>query len=709
MLCGQGPAPAAATIERYRELGLDLVPGTGPAGRLRAGRVRRLDAAAARLRHAATARGAELRDRLRARRLSRCVPGIARTIARRGAVPRRLAGVGRAAGCRAPGPRTRFAQPRAGRDLRADRRRPRRRAATARRRSTPRATPGTEGFVAEAIDRFSADAGDGLLHAADDLAALAAPRSRSRSTLDFRGLDRVQDRAVGPGAGVPAAARAARRLRPGRACRRAELHPHRGRVRQARVRRPRGLLRRRAPTCRWTRCCRARYARRAARAGRRDDGVRRAAARRRTGALPAPASRRRAAVGAGEPTRGDTCHLDVADRFGNLVSATPSGGWLQSSPAIPGLGFCLGTRAQMFWLEDGLPSSLAPGRRPRTTLSPTLALRDGEPVPGVRHARRRPAGPVGAAVLPRPRVVRAATCRRRSTRRRSTPTTSRPRSTRARPRRARWRVEARVGRGRGRRAAPPRPRRDGRRPWSLGRLSAVALDDGVLSGRQPARHAGVRRRPVVALGQREQCRPRRSRFRSRRDLLRDQPGPRIRGGRGPLRQPAQRLLATPPRSGVHAPPGRAVRAVRGASVGSRADQCSARGPRAVGDLRAADFAGTAVRLERLAAELRPARSALSARRHIAARSASGPSTGCRNAGWGRRSCSSFRRHRPRMPPFPTPSACAGSPPCGSCSNETTQLRIRAGRPPSSPAGVSRRAGAAARRGAPRSGVRDRTP
>ena len=85
-----------------------------------------------------------------------------------------------------------------------------------------------------------------------------------------------------------------------------------------------------------------------------------------------------AAAGAGEPTSGDTSHLDVADRFGNLVSATPSGGWLQSSPAIGGLGFCLGTRAQMCWLEDGLPSSLAGGVRPRTTLSPSLALRDGE-------------------------------------------------------------------------------------------------------------------------------------------------------------------------------------------------------------------------------------------------------------------------------------------------------------------------------------------
>jgi gamma-glutamyltranspeptidase/glutathione hydrolase len=83
-------------------------------------------------------------------------------------------------------------------------------------------------------------------------------------------------------------------------------------------------------------------------------------------------------VGSGEPGRG-TVHLDVVDRFGNMVSATPSGGWLQSSPVIPALGWSLGTRAQMFWLEEGLASSLRPGTRPRTTLSPGLALRDGKP------------------------------------------------------------------------------------------------------------------------------------------------------------------------------------------------------------------------------------------------------------------------------------------------------------------------------------------
>lgn len=76
---------------------------------------------------------------------------------------------------------------------------------------------------------------------------------------------------------------------------------------------------------------------------------------------------------------GDTCHVDVIDRHGNMVSATPSGGWLSSSPTIPALGFALNTRLQMCWLDEGLPNSLAPGKRPCTTLSPSLALRDGEP------------------------------------------------------------------------------------------------------------------------------------------------------------------------------------------------------------------------------------------------------------------------------------------------------------------------------------------
>jgi len=90
------------------------------------------------------------------------------------------------------------------------------------------------------------------------------------------------------------------------------------------------------------------------------------------------------APGIGEPTvarlgamGGDTCHVDVIDRWGNMVSATPSGGWLQSSPVIPELGFPLSTRGQMFWTQPGHPNSVAPRKRPRTTLSPSMALRDG--------------------------------------------------------------------------------------------------------------------------------------------------------------------------------------------------------------------------------------------------------------------------------------------------------------------------------------------
>ncbi|MFC5213194.1 gamma-glutamyltransferase family protein [Streptomyces coerulescens] len=85
-------------------------------------------------------------------------------------------------------------------------------------------------------------------------------------------------------------------------------------------------------------------------------------------------------VAADGGTRGDTCHLDIVDRWGNMIAATPSGGWLQSNPVVPELGFPLGTRLQMTWLEEGLPNSLTPGRRPRTTLTPSVALRDGVPV-----------------------------------------------------------------------------------------------------------------------------------------------------------------------------------------------------------------------------------------------------------------------------------------------------------------------------------------
>ncbi len=96
----------------------------------------------------------------------------------------------------------------------------------------------------------------------------------------------------------------------------------------------------------------------------------------------------RVGVGAGAGTRaarrtavaaGDTTHTCAIDSRGNMVAATPSGGWVQSSPVIPGLGFPMGTRAQMFFLDPDHPNSLAPRKRPRTTLTPSLVLKDGRP------------------------------------------------------------------------------------------------------------------------------------------------------------------------------------------------------------------------------------------------------------------------------------------------------------------------------------------
>jgi gamma-glutamyltranspeptidase/glutathione hydrolase len=152
--------------------------------------------------------------------------------------------------------------------------------------------------------------------------------------------------------------------------------------------------------------------------------------------LPSPVTAE-FATGIGEPTRaaGDKCHVDVADRAGNLVSATPSGGWLWSSPVVPELGFPLGTRAQMFWLEEGLPNSLEPRKRPRTTLSHSGAATRTSPSarPGATSRIS------GRSCSFSTTSTSGSTCRRRSTRRHSTRTTSRARSTRVMPTRGRSR------------------------------------------------------------------------------------------------------------------------------------------------------------------------------------------------------------------------------------------------------------------------------
>jgi gamma-glutamyltranspeptidase/glutathione hydrolase len=74
-----------------------------------------------------------------------------------------------------------------------------------------------------------------------------------------------------------------------------------------------------------------------------------------------------------------TVYVAVVDEARNMASFTPSGAWIPASPVIAGLGFPLGTRVQTFYLDPGHPNALAPGKRPRTTLTPTLVTRDGAP------------------------------------------------------------------------------------------------------------------------------------------------------------------------------------------------------------------------------------------------------------------------------------------------------------------------------------------
>ena len=233
-----------------------------------------------------------------------------------------------------------------------------------------------EGFVAEEIDRFSASEG-GLLTGADMAAWQACDRARRDVRLPR--ADRVQDPALGRRSRRPAAARPPRGIRPGRAFV-SRVRTRRHGVRKARAGRPRRALRR----------LRGRAARSSSFAGvQRGSAQAWSANRRRRRAIRGvdalPTVPDVAAVaGSGEPTRGDTVHLDVVDRFGNIISATPSGGWLQSSPVIPALGWPLGTRAQMFWLEEGL-----------RFVAPTRCAPESDAVPGARASRRRAVSRVG--------------------------------------------------------------------------------------------------------------------------------------------------------------------------------------------------------------------------------------------------------------------------------------------------------------------------
>ena len=364
VLCGQGVAPARATIERFYELGHDLVPGTGVLAACVPGA---FGAWLLLLREHGTWRLADVLEYAigYAERGFPVVPGIRATIDR---VHELLATWPSSRDLYLPAPETGslFRNP----TLAATYRRivEEGRGGTREEELERAASVFYEGFVAAEIDRFVAAEGGFLT--GDDLAGWE-PAFEPPATLEYRGLTVCKTGAWGTG---PVALQQLALLGDFELAELSEAElVH--------------LL---------TECAKLAFADRDALYGDADvrldillsdeyTAERRAligqevSAEYRPGFGRLPRTREAVAtIGSGEPSRG-TVHLDVADRHGNVLSATPSGGWLQSSPVIPALGWPLGTRAQMFWLEDGLPSSLRPGARPRTTLSPGLALRHGRP------------------------------------------------------------------------------------------------------------------------------------------------------------------------------------------------------------------------------------------------------------------------------------------------------------------------------------------
>jgi gamma-glutamyltranspeptidase/glutathione hydrolase len=365
VLCAQGVSPAAATIERYRSLGHELVPGTGLLAACVPGA---FGGWLLLLEQFGTWRLADVLEFAigYAEGGYPVVPGITLTIERSESLLREWPGSARLY-LPPPRPGSTFRNPQLAatwQRLLDESRGGSREAEIERARRVY-----YEGFVAEEIDRFSREH-DGLLTGADLAewrATLEAP-----ATVDYRGLTVCKTGAWGQGpAGLQQLAllegfdvggmSEAELVHVTTECAKLAFADRDANYGDADVPLDRLLSREYTDE-------------RRALVGEQADGELRPG----IGRMPALVAARRA-VGAGEPTRGDTVHLDVADRFGNLISATPSGGWLHSSPTIPALGWPLGSRAQMFWLEEGLPSSLAPRKRPRTTLSPGLVLRGGEP------------------------------------------------------------------------------------------------------------------------------------------------------------------------------------------------------------------------------------------------------------------------------------------------------------------------------------------
>ena len=394
-LCGQGVAPAAATIERFRELGHDLIPGTGVLAACVPGAFGgwllllqefgtwsleevlafAIDYADNGFpvvgRHASVHRTPGGPDR-RLAGFRRSLPAGARSSGRSSAIPCSRRRTGESSRNRPGAPATQ--------------------------RSSGRASSSTRGSSPR---RFIASAKQEGGSADARRPVRVACHVGARRLVRVRRDHGLQDRPVGRRPGCAATARAARRLRRRRALSEAEfVHVV-------------------------TECAKLAFADRDALYGdvdvpletllsREYNDTRRAligddassAYEPGMGRLPTLVHAEQMA-GAGEPTRGDTVHVDVVDRWGNMISATPSGGWLYGSPVIPALGWPLGTRAQMFWLEEGLPSSLRPGCTSAHDLVAGPRTPRRQAVARLGNAGRRPAGAVGVPRLSAPRRSRA--------------------------------------------------------------------------------------------------------------------------------------------------------------------------------------------------------------------------------------------------------------------------------------------------------------
>ena len=407
MICGQGVAPAAATIARFRELGLDLIPGTG----LLAAAVPAAFGAWMRLlRDYGTMPLAEILGPAigYAENGYPAVHQIGMTVATVAELFRRewpsSAAIYLPNGA-PPEPGRLFRNPAL--------------AATYRRILSEAADGGREGqierarqawyrgFVAEAIDRFCRHREGARRFRTPSWRALDRRRhgalggpGRGAADLRLSRLHRGQGRSVEPGAGSAAAIGAAPRLRSRRSrSARGRFRPYRRRMRQARLRRPRGLVRR----SRFCRRADAHLARR--RLQRCETQARRPSAPRWNCGRAAPMAACRACWSAGwswlRPGPGSASRQSAASASrpspstasspatpAMSMSSTAGATWFRRRRAAAGCrarrlsrssAVCLGTRMQMFWLEEGLPASLAPGKRPRSTLSPSMAFKDGKP------------------------------------------------------------------------------------------------------------------------------------------------------------------------------------------------------------------------------------------------------------------------------------------------------------------------------------------